>query len=539
MSPVPIDSKVKITISKADDDKKVDLDGEAFDGHIGLANAGLIYVNVTGAWDWEWSDFDADLEIFIDQLELDPDEYVYYDAVGLRVTALPGTADEDVKFPDMPSFEPIDASQLLNVYNDTVRAPEVWNEAPAYLQGQGVTVAIVDSGIGKIKDLGKRAFRHVNFNREYHDSQDRYGHGTFVASIVAADGKHSKGEYMGIAPKAFMLNIRVSNDEGMGYESDIVDALQWLRTNKDAYNIRVVNLSLNSSVAQDYHDSPLCAAVEILWFDGIVVVVSGGNNGTAEIYPPANDPFVITVGATEDKGTVSISDDTVASFSAYGLTAAGTPKPDLVAPGKDIITYLPNNNKLNMGQAHPEKIVSDDYFRMSGTSMAAPMVTGAVALLLQDEPDLTPDQVKFRLMATARTDWAGYDPVHAGAGYLDIYAAVHGTTLEAANQGAMPHMLLARMALMAYWASQNGGENIDWGAVNWNAVNWNAVNWNDVNWNAVNWNDVNWNAVNWNDVNWNAVNWNAVNWNAVNWNAVNWNSVNWNSVNWNSDYWDE
>jgi serine protease AprX len=190
-----------------------------------------------------------------------------------------------------------------------------------------------------------------------------------------------------------------------------------------------------------------------------------------------------------------------------------------------------------MGQDHPEKQVDKDYFRMSGTSMAAPMVTGAVALLLQDEPNMTPDQVKQRLMATARTDWAGYDPARAGAGYLDIYAAVHGTTMEAANQGNMPHMLLAKMAMIAYWASQNGEENIDWNAVNWNAVNWNAVNWNAVNWNAVNWNAVNWNAVNWNAVNWNAVNWNAVNWNAVNWNAVNWNAVNWNAVNWNAVNW--
>jgi len=213
-----------------------------------------------------------------------------------------------------------------------------------------------------------------------------------------------------------------------------------------------------------------------------------------------------------------------------------------VAPGKNIIGLLPDNNKLAMSNDHPGNQVDRTYFRMSGTSMAAPMVSGAVALLLQDEPGLTPDQVKYRLMATARKDWPGYDAAKAGAGYLDIYAAVYGTTTERANVGPVPHMLLAKMALMAYWASVNGGDSIDWGSVNWNSVNWNSVNWNSVNWNSVNWNSVNWNSVNWNSVNWNSVNWNSVNWNSVNWNSVNWNSVNWNSVNWNSvnwnsDYW--
>jgi serine protease AprX len=240
----------------------------------------------------------------------------------------------------------------------------------------------------------------------------------------------------------------------------------------------------------------------MLWLRGIVVVVSAGNNGTATLYPPANDPFVITVGATEDRGTAWTGDDRMAGFSGYGVTELGGRKPDLVAPGRDIIAFLPNNRVLRMPGEHPSHRVTDSYFRMSGTSVAAPMVTGAVALLLQDEPLLTPNQVKQRLLVTANSRWPGYDAQRAGAGYVDVYAAVLGTSLDSTNHGLPVSRLL--WDSMAFTA---------WGSVNWNSVNWNSVNWNSVNWNSVNWN-------------------------SVNWNSVNWNSVNWNSVNWNSDYWD-
>jgi serine protease AprX len=152
------------------------------------------------------------------------------------------------------------------------------------------------------------------------------------------------------------------------------------------------------------------------------------------------------------------------------------------------------------------------------------MVSGAVALMLQANPALTPDQVKYRLMECSNTITSLQDRDFA---YLDVSQAVACPETGSSNEGSVPHMLLAKMAMIAYWANENGEENIDWENVDWSAVNWNAVNWNAVNWNAVNWNAVNWNAVNWNAVNWNAVNWNAVNWNAVNWNAVNWNAVSW------------
>ncbi|HEX9332636.1 MAG TPA: S8 family peptidase, partial [Anaerolineales bacterium] len=273
----------------------------------------------------------------------------------------------------------IDTSKLANAYVRTIRADQVWNVAP-YLQGNGIGVAVVDSGVNPNGDLYtsagiNRQVANVRFNNDYNQTfTDGYGHGTHVASIVGGDGSESGGQYIGVAPMVNIINVKVSNDDGSARMADVVAGLQWVLNNKNTYNIRVVNLSLNSSVAESYHTSPLDAAVEILWFNKIVVVASAGNQGSGAIDPPANDPFVITVGATDDKGTNSLSDDVMASFSAYGQTSDGVKKPDLVAPGTNIIASMVNLN-MGLAYAHPANKVGNQYFRMSGTSMAAPMVS--------------------------------------------------------------------------------------------------------------------------------------------------------------------
>jgi serine protease AprX len=449
---------------------------------------GLIALDVTASRTWQWADLDRDLQVVIDQAGIRTYHSIYYDSIGVRVTSQTGSDPSGGVNPTWLPSGTYNPATMLTAFNKAVRAVDVWNEAPGYLQGQGVGVAVVDSGVIKNSDLGVRVIRSVNFNNSYHDSSDRYGHGTFVASLVGGDGTASSGQYVGIAPRTNLINVRVSNDQGAALESDVVEGLQWILENKTPFNIRVVNVSLNSSVAQSYHTSPLDAAVEILWFNGIVVVVSAGNNGTATLYPPANDPFVITVGATDDLGTPGLSDDQMATFSAYGVTESGFAKPDLVAPGRNIIGFLPENGKLTIGRLHPANRVNQHYFRMSGTSMAAPMVSGAVALLLQDEPGLNPDQVKYRLKATAvkAAGWPAYNTAKAGAGYLDVFAAVHGTSQQSANTGQTASQLL--------WT---GSEPITWGSVSWNSVSWNSVSWNSVSWNSVSWNSVSWNSDYW------------------------------------------
>jgi serine protease AprX len=450
----------------------------------------------------------------------------------VSLDALVKSTAKPIKDPDPPT-EPLPENYFL----DTLGVRRVWDMG---YHGEGIGVAVIDSGIFTDRDFTitpKKPHTRIKVEKSFNSdtSSDQYGHGTHVAGIIGGNGRASGGIYSGIAPKVDLINLKISNDLGLAYESDTVDAMQWVLDNKDEYNIRVVNLSIQSTVPQSYHESALDAAAEILWFNGVVVVAAAGNwnnNGTFNAIQaaPANDPFIITVGATDEKGSSKRQDDSTTSFTASGTTLAGYNKPEVLAPGVDIISVLSDGSDWIF--EYPDHVVMDgEYFRLSGTSMSAPMVAGAAALILQAEPNLTPDQVKYRLIHSAGT--VGSSP------YLDVHAALTTPTTEAANQGVVPHMLLAKMAMIAYWSSQNGEENIDWGAINWDAVNWNAVNWNAVNWNAVNWNAVNWNAVNWNAVNWNAVNWNAVNWNAVNWNAVNWNAVNWNAVNWNAVSWEE
>jgi serine protease AprX len=376
-------------------------------------------------------------------------------------------------------------TNLKSVYEKTINANKVWLATPKR-QGTGVGVAVVDAGINWQQDLytkfgQNRVVANVRFNTDYNQTTfDNFGHGSHIAGIVGGNGSASNGKYIGVAPNSNIINVKVANDDGSATTATVVAGLQWVLEHRTQYNIRVVNLSLNSTVSESYNINPLNAAVEILWFNGIVVVVSAGNGGNGALYPPANDPFVITVGATDDEGTSNLSDDVVTNFSAYGTTQDGFAKPDLVAPGRNIISLMGNVNGVIPTQ-HPANRVDNTYFRMSGTSMSAPMVSGAVALLLEDEPNLNPDQVKYRLIATANKSWSGYTAAKAGAGCLDIYAAVYGTTTQTANTGTTASQLLWTGSTPPAWNS------VQWGSVQWGSVQWGSVQWGSVQWGSVQW----------------------------------------------------
>ncbi|HEX2915581.1 MAG TPA: S8 family peptidase [Chloroflexia bacterium] len=380
-------------------------------------------------------------------------------------------------------LSPINTANLKNNYIKEVGVDKLWNK----YQGSGIGVAVVDSGINPMADfytlMGKnRIVASVAYNNDWNRTiYDGYGHGTHIAGIIGGNNINDSS-YTGVAPMSNLINVKVSNDNGSSDTASLIQGLQWILDNKANYNIRVVNISINSSVKQSYNVDPICAAAEILWFNGIVVVVSAGNSGQASLYAPANDPFVITVGAVNDNGTLDTGDDKMANFSAFGKTTDGFNKPDLVAPGTNIVSVSAGGGTV-LAREHPLNVVGSNYFKMSGTSVAAPVVAGTVALMLEANPALNPDQVKYRLKSTAR---AFDTTVRAGAGYLDAYKAVTGTTTSTANTGTPISKMLF-----------TGLNPVNWSSVNWSSVNWSSVNWSSVNWSSVNWSSVNWTSTYW------------------------------------------
>lgn len=274
---------------------------------------------------------------------------------------------------------------LLDIANPSVSSSFPHNEG---YMGDGITVAVVDTGVAPHIDLVKPKSRIVGFKDFVNGKTKPYddnGHGTHVAGIVASNGYSSNGKYAGIAPNANILAVKALDESGSGSTSDIISAIQWVIETKDIYNTKILNLSLGSPSSTSYKSDPLSQAAEKASRAGLTVVVAAGNSGPSAktILSPGNSPSVITVGAVDDNKTPEISDDTIAKFSSRGPTIDGFKKPDVVAPGVDI-TSLSNSN-LN------------GYLSLSGTSMATPIVSGGCALLHQKYGNLSPAQVKSML----------------------------------------------------------------------------------------------------------------------------------------------
>ncbi len=306
----------------------------------------------------------------------------------------------------------VNSKQLATSYNQSLESTKVWDK---YGTGKGIGVAVIDTGISEdvpdFKDArgNSRIVATAVTNPVAKNDDDRYGHGTHVAGIIAGDSNNRdkkdslRGKYVGVAPEADLVSVKVSDEKGEATILDVIYGLQFVVDFKEKYNIRVVNLSLESSVAESYKTDPLDAAAEAAWFSGIVVVAAAGNRGSdpkAVSYAPGNDPFVISVGAVDDKGTSKLTDDKLADWSSRGKTQDGYSKPDVLAPGSGIVSNL--SPRSEFASMCPTCIVSGQYIRAGGTSMSAPMVAGLVANMLEHRAELTPDRVKGMLMASAR-----------------------------------------------------------------------------------------------------------------------------------------
>lgn len=326
--------------------------------------------------------------------------------------------------------------------------------------GKGVGVAVIDSGIANHPDFqqdtctGSRIVYSENFVTTEKRTDDPFGHGTHVAGIIAGNGRCSGAvtSYRGVAPQANLINLRAIDATGMGYDSWVIAAINRAIALKDTYNIQVINLSLGRPVSTNYYNDPLCLAVEDAYNAGITVVVSAGNYGRngstlgyATIGAPGNDPVALTVGAANHVSTLSRGDDIMTTFSSKGPSPIDhIVKPDVIAPGNKIASALsPGSNIGTTFSANSITINGTKrYIRLSGTSMSTPFVSGAVALLNQKWPWLSPDTVKVKLMKTATKGFTAsalsyFDPITGvqitprndiftvGAGYIDVVAALN------------------------------------------------------------------------------------------------------------------
>jgi serine protease AprX len=361
----------------------------------------------------------------------------------------------------------IDATALKSAYEQSINAPNVWNSLTTPATGAGVTVAVVDTGVNaQLPDLTQSAGVICTQVASFPTCNDDNGHGSHVIGILK--GRDVQGRYVGVAPDSRVISVKIGDANGMGTESDMVNALQWVYDNRATYNIKVVNISYAAALPQSYATSPVDAAVEQLWLNGVTVVAAAGNTGTASDatwYAPGNDPFVITVGALDDNGTPSQLDDSLAVFSSRGNTQDGFYKPEIVAPGRHIVSTL-SSMSSTLATQRPTAIVDGSYLQLSGTSMSVPVVSGVAALLLEKNPNLTPNQIKWVLKNSA----VAYPGMADTAARVDADAAMRlalGGSLGLANQGFVP------------------SANIDptSGTIVGSTSYWNESYWNESYWN--------------------------------------------------------
>jgi serine protease AprX len=388
-------------------------------------------------------------------------------------------------------WQSIDPCTLKTSFVQSLRVDKVWTDPNYANQGEGATVAVIDTGIaGDMPDFAdadgsSRVVESVVTNPDATTATDLYGHGTHVAGIIAGNSYNrpatdsNYGAYRGVAPRAKLVSVKVSDDIGATSLIDVIYGLQFVVDHKADYNIRVVNLSLNSTVAQSYATDPLDAAVEAAWNSGIVVVTAAGNRGTdadAVSYAPANDPYVITVGAADDAGTKATTDDALATWSSRGVTQDGFAKPDVYAPGAHIVSTVPAGSAFF---ALCPSCVKDaeGYFQVGGTSMAAPMVSGLVADLLTAHPAWTPNQVKYVLQTTGRPLLDKVNLEAAGDKAMNATPPAGG-----ANQNLRPNSLIDPATggidyTRATWTRATWTTAADTLRATWSRATWTRATW--------------------------------------------------------------
>ena len=475
------------------------------------------------------------------------------------------------------SFDP--ATDVGSTYS-TARitgASDFWT---AGYTGQGVDVAVIDSGVVPVDGLtapGKVVLGpDLSFESQSPATAnlDTYGHGTHLAGIIAGRDDAAQAPYTdpshftGIAPDARIVSVKVADAHGFADVSQVIAAIDWVAQHRNdaPLHIRVLNLAFGTDSTQPWRYDPLAYAAEAAWRLGIVVVVSGGNDGTGSgtLTDPAYDPNLLAVGAADTRNTLQVSDDTVANFSSTGRPR----HPDLVAPGVHLVSLRDPGSFVDQAYGATGQ-VGDRFFRGSGTSQAAAVVSGAAALLLSQRPWLTPDQVKQVLVDSAQ-ELRGQPATRQGAGELDLRAAFRqraqrgedgqgdtgpaavGTgTLEGARGTA--HVTMNGVTLTGErdifghaWnsaamarAEARGSTWSDgaWNGSTWSGSTWSGSTWSGSTWSGSTWSGSTWSGSTWSGSTWSGSTWSGSTWSGSTWSGSTWSGSTWSGSTWSADTW--
>jgi serine protease AprX len=424
--------------------------------------------------------------------------------------------------------------------------------------GKGVDVALIDTGVSRVDGLdGDNKVIYgpdLSLESQAPDLRDldTNGHGTFMAGLIAAKST----AYKGMAPDARIVSVKVGVADGGTDVSQVIAAIDWVvehRRDGDL-NIRVINLSYGTNSAQDYRVDPLAFAAERAWKVGIVVVAAGGNygfqshmNNAPALASPATDRYVIAVGASDSNGTLIQADDKVPAFSPWPKRGA-TRSVDLIAPGSHIQGLRVVESYLD--QNHPEGQLGSRYFRGSGTSQSAAMVSGAAALILDKHPDATPDEVKKLLTSKAADINAKAQAIGGGELQLAtmLMAAVPNSTQTWPSSTGTGKLELSRGTdhLTLDGVELTGEQDIfgqsfdadEMAALEASGSSWSGVKWNGNSWSGNSWSGNSWSGNSWSGVKWSGNSWSGSSWSGNSWSGSSWSGNSWSGNTWSSASWD-
>jgi serine protease AprX len=420
------------------------------------------------------------------------------------------------------------------VFPASTGATQAWG---AGLNGAGVGVAVIDTGIDSLPDFSGRLVGGVDLSGENNPLQDSYGHGTFVAGLIAGNGASSGGQYTGEAPGATLVSVKVAGASGSTDLVTVIKGIQWVVSHRTTYNIRVVNLSLGAQPQSSTVKNPLDRAVETAWNSGVVVVAAAGNAGpfNGTILSPGDDPQVITAGALDDNGTAATSDDTMTRFSSVGPTNPdGWLKPDLVTSGRSVISLRAPGSTVDNN--NPSARIGTGNFVGSGTSFSSAITSGAAALVVQSAPAASPNTVKGRLLGSTTAGPVG-NPFVDGLGALNAWHAVNATYSLNQTAPSTPTPMGGTVSLQTNWAG-SAWDNSNWSGAGWNGSAWDGSAWDGSAWDGSVWDGSAWDGSAWDGSAWDSAYWTGSAWDGSAWDGSAWDGSAWDGSAWDGSAWD-